>query len=308
MTATRRGRARPASVGELARDRMELLTPSERRVARALWASYPVSGLESLAQLAAAATVTAPTVLRFVRKLGFDGYPEFQRALREEVRERMTSPLSLYQTQMPGPREAVLDRSLRAFNQALDKTFRSLPISEFRAVVKLLSDERRPVLLTGGRFSQLIAHYLHAQLQMLRPGCALVGDNFDPRIEALPDIGRDHVVCVFDYRRYQHDTIAFGQAAAARGATVIAFTDPWLSPVAQIAHHVLIAYPDAPSPFDSMLGAFALTEAVLAGVVRGLGERGRKRIAEFEAARESGVDAHTATEADTTRNGRRSAS
>lgn len=269
---------------------MEALTPSERRVARALLASYPVAGLENLAQLAASAAVTAPTVLRFVRKLGFEGYPDFQRVLREEVRERMSSPLSLYQTQMPGPREALLDRSVRAFHNGLDKTFSSLPASEFLAVVKLLSDERRPVLLTGGRFSQLLAHYLHAQLLMLRPGCVLLGESFDPRTDMLPDIRREHVVCIFDYRRYQADTIAFGQAAAARGAKIVAFTDPWLSPVTQIAHHVLIAYPNAPSPFDSMLGAFALTEAVLAGVVGNLGERGRQRVAELEAAREVSID------------------
>lgn len=284
--AEQRDPANSGNIAELARDRMEALTPSERRIARALLASYPVAGLESLAQLAASATVTAPTVLRFVRKLGFEGYPDFQRVLREEVRERMSSPLSLYQTQMPGPREALLDRSLRAFHNGLDKTFTSLPPSEFLAVVKLLSDERRPVLLTGGRFSQMVAHYLHAQLQMLRPGCVLLGEGFDPRTDVLPDVRREHVVCIFDCRRYQPDTIAFAHAAAARGATIVVVTDPWLSPVTQIAHHVLIAYPDAPSPFDSMLGAFALAEAVLAGVVGNLGERGRERVAELEASRD----------------------
>ncbi len=305
--APREARPSAGSISELARDRMEMLTPSERRVARALMASYPVAGLESLAQLASSASVTAPTVLRFVRKLGFEGYPEFQRALRAEVQERMSSPLSLYQTQMPGPRGSLLDKSLRAFHQGLDKTFRSIPRSEFRAVVRLLSDERRPVMLTGGRFSQLLAHYLQAQLRMVRSGCALVGDSFDPRIDALLDVGREHVVCVFDYRRYQDDTVAFGRAAAARGATIVAFTDPWLSPVAQVAHHVLTAYPDAPSPFDSMLGAFALTEAVLAGVVSALGERGRRRVAELEAAREKAADDRAASGGIDGRDGRRRA-
>ncbi len=257
--APREARPSAGSISELARDRMEMLTPSERRVARALMASYPVAGLESLAQLASSASVTAPTVLRFVRKLGFEGYPEFQRALRAEVQERMSSPLSLYQTQMPGPRGSLLDKSLRAFHQGLDKTFRSIPRSEFRAVVRLLSDERRPVMLTGGRFSQLLAHYLQAQLRMVRSGCALVGDSFDPRIDALLD------------------------------------------------HHVLTAYPDAPSPFDSMLGAFALTEAVLAGVVSALGERGRRRVAELEAAREKAADDRAASGGIDGRDGRRRA-
>jgi DNA-binding MurR/RpiR family transcriptional regulator len=277
-------------VGELVREGMEHLTPSEKRVARALLAAYPVAGLESLKQLAGRANVTAPTVLRFVRKLGFDGYPGFQKVLREEVHARMTSPLSLYRTQVPSPKEKVLDASLLAFRRAIDKTFRSLPASEFRAVVRLLADQRRRIVLTGGRFSQLAAHYLYAQLRMVRPDCVLVGETFDPRTDSLVDVGRNDVVCLFDYRRYQDDTVEFGRGAAARGATVILFTDPWLSPLAEVANHVLTSYPDAPSPFDSMLGGFALTEAVLAGVVAQLGEEGRQRVELFETARGSSED------------------
>jgi DNA-binding MurR/RpiR family transcriptional regulator len=267
-----------ATIGELVRDRMGSVTPAERKVARALLAGYPVAGLESLTQLAAQAGVAAPTVLRFVRKLGFEGFPEFQRALRSEVQARMSSPVSLYPAKAIRGRDEILGASLRTFSRALEKTFHAVPASEFQAVVRLLSDERRRVVLTGGRFSQLLAHYLHVQLHMLRPGCVLVGSTFDPRGYALVDVGRSDVLCAFDYRRYQEDTIVLARAAAARGATVIAFTDPWLSPVAEVADHVLTAYPDAPSPFDSMVAALALTEAVLAGVVARLGERGRRRV------------------------------
>ena len=276
--------ARPVS--EQVRDHLEALTPSERRVARALLAAYPIAGLESLTQLAMAAEVTAPTVLRFVRKLGYDGYPSFQRSLRQEVQARMESPLSLYGSQMPtGPGEELLDESLLAFKRALDKTFASVSAAEFRAVVALLADERRHAVFTGGRFSQLLAHYLYAQLRMLRPNCSLAGDGFDPRIDGLIDVGKHDVVSVFDYRRYQDDTVVFARRAADRGATVIVFTDPWLSPAAEVADHVLLSHPDAPSPFDSMLGAFAVTEAVLAGVVAKLGDRGKDRVEELEAAR-----------------------
>jgi DNA-binding MurR/RpiR family transcriptional regulator len=275
-------------VSEQVQTQFETLTPSERRVARALLAAYPIAGLESLTDLAAAAEVTAPTVLRFVRKLGYDGYPAFRGALRHEVQARMESPLSLYGSQMPsGPSEQLLQQSLQAFRRALDKTFRSVSPAGFNSVVALLADQRRHAVFTGGRFSQLLAHYLYAQLRMLRGNCSIVGDGFDPRIDSLIDVGRTDVVCVFDYRRYQDDTVVFARGAAARGASVVVFTDPWLSPAAEVADHVLLAHPDAPSPFDSMLGGFAVTDAVLAGVVAKLGTAGRSRIEELEAARDA---------------------
>jgi DNA-binding MurR/RpiR family transcriptional regulator len=278
-----------ATIGEQVREQLETFTPSERLVARTLLAGYPIAGLESLPRLAEAAGVTGPTVLRFVRKLGYEGYPHFQRSLREEVQARIQSPLSLYSSQMLGPGDAALKESLRVFHGALDETFASVPAGEFRAVVRLLADERRRAVFTGGRFSQLIAHYLYAQLRMVRRECTLAGESFDPRVDQLIDVGPGDVVCAFDYRRYQDDTVTFARHAAARGATVVLFTDPWLSPATDVADHVLTAYPDAPSPFDSMVAAFALADAVLAAVVTRLGERGKRRLQELEATRAAAV-------------------
>jgi hypothetical protein len=54
---------------------------------------------------------------------------------------------------------------------------------------------------------------------------------------------------------------------------------------------VLISHADSASPFDSMLGAFALTELIAAKVVVALGERGRARVAELESVHERLQDA-----------------
>jgi DNA-binding MurR/RpiR family transcriptional regulator len=66
------------TVAERLRLRRGELTQAERKVARILMADYPVGGLDPIAKLAAAAGVSAPTVVRLVAKLEFDGYPEFQ--------------------------------------------------------------------------------------------------------------------------------------------------------------------------------------------------------------------------------------
>jgi len=73
---------------------MPRFTPAERRIARALLGSYPFAGLDTVAALAETAGTSAPTVMRFARALGFDGYRDFQAALRAEVRDRQESNLS----------------------------------------------------------------------------------------------------------------------------------------------------------------------------------------------------------------------
>src|SRR6476619_5370908 len=98
------------TIGEEVRERLGQMTPSERRVARALLATYPSAGLESLPQLAESAGVTGPTVLRFVRKIGYDGYPDFQRSLRLEVQARTEGLYSLYETKVTAQDDLVVNR------------------------------------------------------------------------------------------------------------------------------------------------------------------------------------------------------
>ena len=275
------------TIGEEVRERLGEMTPSERRVARTLLATYPTAGLESLPQLAEGAGVTGPTVLRFVRKIGFEGYPDFQRSLREEVQARTEGLPSLYKTKGGTQDDEVVARSQQAFARALDATFASSSLEhDLAGVVALLSDPKRRLWFAGGRFSQLVASYLCMQLRFLRPGCAMVGDELEQRMLDGLELSRRDVLCLFDYRRYQPDTIATGRLAAEQGAVVVVFTDPWLSPAVESARHVLISHADSASPFDSMLGAFALTEVLAAKVVVALGDAGRARVAEIEAVHE----------------------
>jgi DNA-binding MurR/RpiR family transcriptional regulator len=123
-------------------------------------------------------------------------------------------------------------------------------------------------------------------MRFLRHGCAMVGETPERRMLDTLELTRRDVLCLFDYRRYQPDTIATARLAAEQGAVVVAFTDPWLSPAVESARHVLISHADSASPFDSMLGAFALTEVLAAKVVVALGDTGRARVAEIEAVHE----------------------
>ena len=138
------------------------------------------------------------------------------------------------------------------------------------------------MLSTGGRFSGILAFYLIAHLKMLRAGCSYVADSAAPGFDELIDVGRRTVVVVFDYRRYQNSTIEFARRAAGRGATIVLFTDPWLSPIAEFARHVLTSAMGTPSAFESQVAATATVEAVIAGVAAHLGEKARPRLEELE--------------------------
>ncbi len=276
-----------ASIAEYVRASTDRLTAQERKAAQALLTNYPAAGLAPVAEFAERARVSAPTVLRFVAKLGFLGYPDFQRQLREELEAQLTSPLakSVRAAGPKGHKRPLIDPFVESAVANLQGTFRHLPSEDFAAIVERLCDRRRSVHLLGGRFTDAVARYLAAHLSLVRPDVRHVPSGIGVWRDRLLDIRRRDVLIVFDIRRYQEDVIAFSRAAAARGAEIVLVTDQWLSPLSRQAKYVLACRVAAPSHWDSSVALLAVVEALTAAATDRLGEFAKRRIEELEGLR-----------------------
>src|SRR6202162_6534029 len=126
-------------VAELVRSRLNSLSPAELNLPRVLLASYPIAGLESVARFAERAGVSPPTVTRFITKLGFKGYPEFQEVLRQEVQARLSSPLARYHGDEAERRAgSLVSDALEISRQNLQATLELLSPRDVEEVVELL--------------------------------------------------------------------------------------------------------------------------------------------------------------------------
>lgn len=262
------------------REAVPTLPTAERRAAREILAAYPVAGLETVARLAARAGVSGPTIIRLVTRLGYDGYPDFQEALRREIQERATSPLLQYEQRSFGEGDDVVSRSRQALIDALDRSLSMLDADAFSRAVDLLVDDRRRLFIAGGRFSGLAAKSLALHMEILRRGSRYL-EPADWIAYSLDARRRDVLVC-FDVRRYQRTTVELGREAARQGATVVLITDPWLSPLARDAEVTLSVAVDAPNPFDSHLSLFGLVETLVTAAVERLGQRPKDRLAAYD--------------------------
>lgn len=246
---------------------LDAFTPSERLLAGHLAGHYPVAALGSLAQLATAAGVSTPTVLRMVRKLGFSGWPAFQARVRDEIEARLASPIARHERWAGGvPDTHILNRFADAVLGNLGATLARIDHAEFDALADLLADPARRVHIAGGRITHALADYLATQLRVVRPGVTLVQGSSDGWPPALLDLAPGDVLLAFDIRRYENAVLQLVELAAGQGAVVAVLTDPWVSPAAAHARFRFSAQVEVPSVWDSTVALQVLAETLLAAV------------------------------------------
>jgi DNA-binding MurR/RpiR family transcriptional regulator len=270
-----------ANIAELITDRIGTMPAGERRAAQTLIANYPLIGLKTVAEFSHAAGVSSPTILRFVSRLGFQHYPEFQSALQDELAAQLQSPASRT-TNPHALKDSAVSPLLEATLDNMRETFRHLSDAQLGEIAAGLSDRRGHVYLIGGRFTDPLARYMAAHLAIIRPNVFhLAGQEMAWR-DRLIDMGKRDVLLIFDIRRYQESLVRFAEKAHDRGVQIVLFTDQWLSPIARFARHVIAGRTAVPSAWDSSAALFVVTEALIGAVTRQLEADTARRLREME--------------------------
>lgn len=272
----------PALVKDRLHAATERLTGAERQVADALLRDYPMAGLESVTRLAERANVSGPTVLRLARKLGFDGFPEMQAALRAEMADQIKKPSLKLDARSGAEAGHVLHRFADAVAANIAGTLERLDLDRFDAIAAMLGDDTRPVFIAGGRITRTNAAYFHNHLQIIRPGVVELSPSPSVWPQYILDMGPGSVLVLFDIRRYEKDLQKLAQLAVERGADIVLFTDQWGSPIASIAAQVVNARVEAPSNWDSTLAVMLVIEALIAAVQARRWDASRERIEALE--------------------------
>ncbi|MBK0325839.1 MurR/RpiR family transcriptional regulator [Rhodobacteraceae bacterium F11138] len=243
------------------------LTRAERQLADSLLQNYPVSGLTSITRVAQNAQVSTPTVVRMVQKLGFSGFPAFQAALRDELEEKISDPISKRNTwAQKAPEEHILNRFTEAVIGNIRQTLTQIDLAMFETCCALLADPERRVYAVGGRITRSLAEHFFLHMQVLRADVTHIQSISNAWPHYLLDVKAGDVVVIFDVRRYENSTLKLAEMARERGAVIVLFTDQWRSPVHELAECVFSGRISVPSAWDSSVTLLLLLETVIAEV------------------------------------------
>lgn len=267
----------------------EVLTASERKLAAALLSDYPYSGLASIQDLARHTEVSAPSISRFVTKIGLSGYQEFQRELISELKEGQRSPLELHKGRRRIDGGYLVDFMSRA-TSLMTAAPSTVTDDQFERICTLLSDQKRDVQLIGGRVSDALARLLSFHLGQVRSGVQHLPADVELWPEYLLRLKPGDVLFVIDFRRYQISLLKLCRAAQDRGARIVLMTDKWLSPIAKYAAEVLTVPIETGTLWDSYAPALAVIEALFTNIAEDNFDQTQARIQAWDAVRISERD------------------
>ncbi|MGH1415066.1 MAG: MurR/RpiR family transcriptional regulator [Pelagimonas sp.] len=249
------------------RDKQSELTAAERRLTAVLMDDSLVAGLQSITKLAESADVSTPTVIRLARKLGYDGFPVFQAAIREEIAARMKEPLAkLDEPSTTDNKDHIVSRFAMAVSQNINATIDRLDPAEFDTVARLMADPARALYVLGGRITRSNAHYFFNHLQIIRPAVQLLDSSPSVWPQSLLDMNENATLIVFDIRRYEKELLRLASLVVGQGANIVLFTDQWGSPIEKYAAHTFRTLVEVPSSWDSTLAINFLIEALVAEI------------------------------------------
>ena len=276
-------RVSATTVAEKLRASTDDLTRSERQLSGVILQNYPVSGMGTITALAEAANVSTPTVARLVQKLGFSGFPDFQRALRAELDEKISSPLTKRATWVDDAPDAhILNRFTKAVIENIGQSMSAIDPADFSTACDLLSDRKRRVFVVGGRITRTLADYFFLHMQVIRDDVVHIASNSNAWPHYILNLKPDDVVVVFDIRRYENSTLRLAELASERGASIILFSDQWVSPIAQHAKVTFKSQIAAPSAWDSNIAVMLIAEIVIAEVQERNWKETRQRMEALE--------------------------
>ena len=235
----------------------------QRRIAHYITESYDKAAFMTAGRLGKTVGVSESTVVRFAMELGYDGYPEMQKAMQEMVLNRLTSVQRIGVANDRIGDQDVVSMVLQADCDKLRQTAETVDRKDFRAAVEAIGKARR-IYLLGVRSSASLANFLGYYLNYMFDNVHVVTTSgASEMFEKLMNVGPDDVVVAFSFPRYSTATCQGARHCRNTGAKVIGVTDSKLSPLGQNCDHVLVAKSDMVSLVDSVVAPLSVINALI---------------------------------------------
>ena len=258
----------------LINEKYHAMSKGHKQIAEYILSHYDKAAYMTAIKLGDSAGVSESTIVRFAMALGFEGYPELQKALQDMVRNKLTTIQRMDMTS-----ELSQSMLLRSVLKA-DLNNMKLTIDEINTdIYEEIVDEvyaAKTVYIMGVRSSAPLAQFLGYYLTFILDNVRIVTSGINDILEQVIHIEEDDVLICISFPRYSRKIIEAVKFAKKRNTSIVSITDSYKSPLIKYSKLSLTATSDIASFVDSLVAPMSLINALIVSI----GLRKKQEVAE----------------------------
>ncbi len=263
------------SVLKIINDKFELLSKQQKKLGQFFITNYERAAFMTAAKVASETGVSEATVVRFASFLGYEGYPEFQKAIKEDAKSRMNSIKRMEIVSEKIKEEDVLKNVLKSDMAQIEKTIERIDTAQFHDAIDKIVNSKN-IYIVGMRSSATLAAFMGFYFNMMFENVRVIsGNSAEGVIEKMIRIDDKDVVIGISFPRYSASVIKALDFAKQRGSKIISITDSINSPIVKYSECNLLASSEMDSFADSLVAPMSIINALILAI-------GYKKKAELE--------------------------
>ncbi|AVJ19719.1 MurR/RpiR family transcriptional regulator [Serratia rhizosphaerae] len=252
------------------RHRYETLSKRLKQVARYILDNSNSIAFDTVASIAAQASVPPSTLIRFANAFGFSGFNEMKQVFRQHLMEetvnyteraRLFRQTSTDDNAAPENPAEILNVFTMVNAQALQQLPAQIDGAQLEKAVELLKNAEN-IYVIGLRRSFSVASYLTYALRHLERRAFLIDGLGGMFTEQLGMVKPKDVVIAISYSPYAREALELVELGAKQGAQQIAITDSQVSPLAAFSDVCFVVREAQVDGFRSQVASMCLAQTL----------------------------------------------
>lgn len=239
------------------------LSKGQKILATYITDNYDKAVFLTAAKMGQVVGVSESTVVRFATHLGYKGYPEFQKALEEMVRNKLNSIQRMEVTYGRISQSHILETVLQSDQEKIKDTLEHIDEHAFELAVDTIIKAKH-IYIVGIRSCAPLAAFMAFYFNLMFENVTLLQTNNSSELfEQMVRISKEDVIIGISFPRYSMRTLKAMEFANNRNAKVITLTDSVHSPMNLYSSCNLIARSDMASIVDSLVAPLSVINALI---------------------------------------------
>ena len=263
-------------------DKFMKMSKGHKAIAAFISDHYDEAAFMTAAKIGTTVGVSESTVVRFATSLGYDGYPDFQKALGDWVGSKLNRVQKIGTKYKNNSQTEVIHQVLTQDIEKIQDTITNLDTVAFNDAIEMILNAEN-VYVVGLRSCEPLADFLHFYLGMIRGNVILLKTtSVTEMFEQMIRINERDCIIGISFPRYSMRTLKCMEFAKDRRAKIVTITDSIHSPMNLYSSCNLLARSDMVSIVDSLVAPLSLINALVVALCLKVPETVKKNLETLE--------------------------